>query len=200
MFTKNTKKTYKPEYLEDWPVHFYELTDAPVRLQCIKEYMKAHPDAAEEKRRFEIFNHRYSSIISLQDNYYYGWVMLKSVSESSTFMNRTRRENDLRRYFIDLGVLSENCDEYQLKEWENFANDFVRKSIRGNSYGKQFMGLGHVSDHDKAIRLANDINTVLAVLPREIYLEKQAATLKNYFEKAFIKEVEEGEEILASIH
>jgi len=195
-----SKKEFKPEYLEEWPLHFYELSDAALREKCLKEYLKQHPDSAEDQRRLEILQHRYGTSVRKQDKYYYAWCMLKGVSESTSFLNRRRREKDIRQYMIDLGVLTLKMDELQELEWKNFAADFIEKAMKGNSYGVNLLGLGRVSDHDKAFRIANDIHTVAVSLPREIYLEKQAARFREIMEEAFVAQVKEGNDILAKIH
>lgn len=190
------KKEFKPEYLDDWPSHYYQLNDPYLRELCLKEYLKQHPDSQEDLRRLEIFNHRYGSSVRKQDMYFYGWSMLKAVSQSSRFLNRRRREMELREYFIDLAVLSTKTDELQKKEWENFAADFMEKSLKGSSYGSTLLGLGKVSERDKLMRIANDIHTITFSLPLEVYLEKEAEPLRNILEQAFLDASEDGSDIL----
>ena len=190
------KKEFKMEYLENWPVHYYELDDSGLRLQCINEYLNQHPDSQDDMRRLEIYQHRFGTGLSTQDKYYYAWVMLKSVSQSTVIFNRSHREKDIRKYMIDLGVLSAKTDQFQKQEWENFAVSFIRYALKGSSYGSMLMGLGKVSERDKAFRIANDIRTVTISLPREICLEKEAQPLYDIFAKAFAEAVEDGEDIL----
>ena len=196
---KKTKKTFQPEFLEDWPAKYYEFDDAYLREQCLKEYLKANPDSPEDLRRLEIFEHRYGKGPRHQDGYYYAWSMLKALSQSSTFLNRSRREKDLRQHMIELAVLSAKCDDLQMQEWKNFADGFIRYSLQGHSYGSSLLGLGHVSAHDKAQRSANDIQTVTVDMPHEICLEKEAAPLCSLLEEALIRMSEDGREIVAAV-
>lgn len=190
----------KPEYLENWPTAFYELTDSDLRERCLDAYLEKHPESPSDLRRQEIFYHRYYQTAEKKDNYYYGWSMLKVASQQSTFLNKRHREKEIREYFIDLGVLSSHMDAYQLHEWENFAKSFIEDALKGSSYGTALLGLSKVSDHDKAFRIANDIHTITYTLAREIYLEKEAEPLKKIMEKEFAQSVEDGEEILKLVH
>lgn len=197
---KKQKLQFLPEYLDDWPKHFYELQDASLREQCLKEYSLQHPDSPEEIRREEIFIQRYGNGVRHQDKYYYAWSMLKSMSESATFLNRKKREIELRQYMIDFAILSEKTDDLQILEWQNFANQFIKDSMQGQSYGSTLLGLGRISTHDKISRIAHDIQTVTVSLPREIYLDKQAQPLHNALEKALLESNEEAKEIIDRIH
>lgn len=125
--------------------------------------------------------------------------MLKALSQSTTFLNRSRREKDLRQHMIELAVLSSKCDDLQMQEWKNFADGFIRDSLQGHSYGSSLLGLGHVSAHDKAQRIANDIQTVTVDMPHEICLEKEAAPLCRLLEDALIRMAEDGKEIVTAV-
>jgi hypothetical protein len=196
------KKNEKPldDYLKDWPIQFYQLSDVPLRDKCIRRYLDIHPDSTIDQRRYDIFLQRFGVKEQKVDGYFYNWNLLKAESESSSFLNKKHRQNNLRKYFIGLGVLSTTMDDLQKEEWKNFAEMFVETSINGASYGSTLMGLGKVSDHNKAVRIANDIYTVTCLLPREVYLEKEASVLRTIMEDTFKAKIEGGDEILSHIH
>ena len=196
------KKKVKPldEYLVNWPEQYYQLEDVDLREKCLLRYLDDHPDSQKDLRRKEIFYQRFGLKDKKIDGYFYNWNLLKAESEQTSFLNKNHRQSNLRKYFIGLGVLNPVIDDLQEKEWENFARTFLENAVNGTSYGSTLLGLGKVSDHNKAVRSANDIHTVTYSLSREIYLEKEAAPLRRIMEEQFKNTIEGGEEILARIH
>lgn len=201
MFSLKKKKKELPldDYLKDWPAQYYTLSDVDLREKALLRYLDVHPDSEKDKRRLDVFYQRFGIKSSKIDGYFYNWNLLKAESESSSFLNKMHRQNDIRKYFIGLGVLNQNIDEMQKKEWENFAQTFLENAINGSSYGSTLLGLGKVSDYNKAVRIANDIHTVTYSLAREVYLEKEASQLREIMEEAFKNSIEGGDEILARI-
>lgn len=197
---KKKKEVPLDDYLKDWPSQFYSLSDVDIREKCLLRYLDVHPDSIRDQRRQEIFYQRYGIKDKKIDGYLYNWNLLKAESEASSFMNHRRRENNLRKYFIGLGVLNTSIDEQQKEEWKHFAKTFLENAISGSSYGSTLLGLGKVSDYNKAVRIANDIHTVTYSLAREVYLEKEASLLRTIMEDTFCEMVEGGRDILSRIH
>ena len=129
------KKNEKPldDYLKDWPIQFYQLSDVPLRDKCIRRYLDIHPDSTIDQRRYDIFLQRFGVKEQKVDGYFYNWNLLKAESESSSFLNKKHRQNNLRKYFIGLGVLSTTMDDLQKELLEAIDTYFKEEQDESNT-------------------------------------------------------------------
>lgn len=195
--TRKKKAEFTPEYLDQWPSFYYQTFDEELRKRCLEEYLKEHPDSQVDQRRLDVWHQRYREGIRKQDNYFYAFTMLKAESQSARFLNRSNRETSIRSSLIALNILSVNQpDEAQLAEWKHFAREWMKSAFEGSAYANNLMGLMKVNEHDKAMRIANDIRTLMYTLPREVGLEKEASILRRDLEEAFCEHAEDAESIL----
>ena len=175
------------KYNEDWPTHYYTLTDVSIKKELL-EYHK------EDTDRINMFHKRYAS--NQADLFLQAWMNLKQLStESIHFYNKKRIEKEVKKNLVQLCILDFPMTDYLEKEWSNFFITLFSLCLDSSSYRNIALGVAKVSLKDTYKRLCFDIDSVTTILPSHFGLEKDCISFKNTALQTFFSIIEEGEEI-----
>ncbi len=193
LFNKN--ETIKEEYMADWPKHYFEIENINEREACLKKYLEEHKDSKDDIRRLELLQRRYGSKPSKErgDLFLRSYMMiLISYKNSLNITSTPRKEKVLRKDLSGLGVLDLEYDELLKAEWENLA-DIYLQTCEGHSYRSTLFGFVTLKDDVVAAKIANEIDIVTRLAPREFHLEDECSKIREVFINTYKKRIKNGD-------
>jgi len=191
------KKEGEPEYLEDWPLHYYEIEDIDQRGACLQEMLSRNPDSPEEQERMALFRRRFGKIVSGRraDAFMHGWVMIKVADPSHRLaFSRRHAEREFRESLAELCVLDYPRSAQLEEEWKDFARTWILACSGSASYKSRIFGMLQSSDHVVALRMAAEIDQVTRIIPAQFGLEQECAQLHEIMRDAYVSALDHGEQ------
>ncbi len=189
------KKEIPTDYFEDWPKHYYEIKDIHQREEALKTILKKNSET-DDQIRLDLFHKRYKKENShYSDLFMLGWINCKTLTtEKIYFFNRKRIQKELQNNLTDLCILNYERNPILHEEWQAFSREWILSCIGSHSYKQIAVGIGHVSDKNVAMRIANDIECITKKLPAQFNLEESCKELHDIMVKTYIEMLENGEE------
>lgn len=190
------KKEVNTAYLEDWPLHYYDIKDVNERERCLKKVLEEKPTSKEDAQRLQLLHYRYGELMQEKraDKFMRAWLLSKALTtENIHFFNKKRIEKEFRQYLKDLCVLEYDRNPILLDEWKSFAKEMIFMCCDSSSYKQIAVGLGHVSDKNVAMRIAGDIDDITKKLPTYFSLEEECKELHEIMKQSYIELLENGE-------
>lgn len=183
------------DYLENWPAHYYDITDINKREDCLSEILRISPDSADDARRLEILRKRYGRIRTKRpDLFMNAWLMIKvSGNDRPTFLTRKTFAREVRSYLAALCLVDFEYSEVLREEWEDFARTCITSFANSKTYRSAVFGLMQVSDKNTALRIAHDIIDVTKTIPSWYGYEKEAEPLYHIMKNAYLSLIENGD-------
>lgn len=184
------------DYLENWPLHYYEISDINQRQTLLQNHISQEKND-EDMMRLQILKFRYGDDIKEKraDRFMRGWINAKTLTtENIHFFNKKRIENELNSCLRDLAIIDFDRNTVLHQEWENFAKDFILSCISSHSYKQIAIGIGNVSDNNVAMRIAGDIDSITRKLPSSFGLEKECEELYQIMVQTFQFMLDQGEQ------
>lgn len=191
------KKEGEPAYLEDWPLHYYEIEDIDQRGACLQEMLSRNPDSKEEQERLELYRRRFGKLVSGKhaDAFMHGWVMIKVADPSHRLVfSRGHAEKEFRESLAELCVLDWPRTAQLDAEWRDFARTWVLACSGSASYKSAIFGILQSSDHTVALRMAAEIDQVTRIIPAQFGLEQECAQLHEIMKEVYVSLVAHGGE------
>ncbi len=116
------------------------------------------------------------------------WIYIQAIGHSGVnFLNRKKLEREVRQYIEEL---ESGEDVYE------FAGYFIDSCLSSKAYKTAVFGTISMSDAGAATRLAQDIDEVTRVIPKQFGLGNGSEKLRNAFLKAFTEKIPDAENIL----
>lgn len=189
------KKELQADYFEDWPKHYYEIKDLHQREQALKIMIQKNSNP-NDQIRLEIFNKRFKKENQkYSDLFMLGWLNCKTLTtEQIHFFNKNRMQKELQKNLSDLCILNYEKNAILYEEWESFSKEWILSCIGSHSYKQIAVGMGHVSDKNVAMRIANDIACITKKLPAQFNLEESCKEFHEIMVKTYQEMLENGEE------
>lgn len=184
------------DYLENWPLHYYEISDINQRQALLQNHISQEKND-EDMMRLQILKFRYGDDIKEKraDRFMRGWINAKTLTtENIHFFNKKRIENELNSCLRDLAIIDFDRNTVLHQEWENFAKNFILSCISSHSYKQIAIGIGNVSDKNVAMRIAGDIDSITRKLPSSFGLEKECEELYQIMVQTFQIMLDQGEQ------
>ena len=185
------------DYLKDWPLHYYEIEDISSREECLRRILEDSPGSSADSRRLSLLHRRYGeqNEANRGDRFMGAWMMIKiSGNTSINFLNRKHMEKELRKNLENLCVLGCEPDEYLVREWQDFAECFLRSCTQCKTYGSTLFGMFPLKDRSVASKIAQEIDLVTGILPAAFGLEKECAAFRNIMIDSYVNNLEHGRE------
>ncbi|MCH4193331.1 MAG: hypothetical protein LKF52_13565 [Butyrivibrio sp.] len=185
------------ELMRDWPAHYYEIEDIASREKCLQKILAESPESSADLRRLSLLRTRYGEQHETNrgDRFMGAWMMIKiSGNTGISFLNRRRAEKELRKNLENLCILGSEPDEYLIREWQNFAECFLRSCTQCKTYGSTLFGMFPLKDRSVAAKIAGEIDLVTKVLPSAFGLENECAVFRNIMIEAYKNNLENGQE------
>lgn len=189
---------------EDWPRHYYEITDIDQRENILKEMLETLPAMQEENlRRLEILQKRYPQEPRIQgkrrDNFIAAWMLLMITGRTGVnFLNRKRTEREIRSCLRDFGLLDFPQDDLLRAEWRDFAALWIRTCAQDKAYSSTAFGMLRLKDSTLAEKILSEINEVTLRIPQKFGLEQKVLPLREIMLAAFSRMIPNAQEFLSS--
>lgn len=194
----NKEKAPTIDYREDWPAHYYEIKDIDEREKLLTEMIDANAGDPGDRRRLEILRKRYPANERTggkrKDNFVAAWMELLIDGRLGTnFLNRKKRERDIRKHFTTLCVLDEEADSLLLEEWRQFAKLWIETCAGDRTYDSTAFGLFRLGDERLGKKIASEINEVTGLIPARFGLREELSIFRRIMKETYISMVDQGE-------
>lgn len=194
----------KPDYLQDWPNHYYEIDDIAERKEILQKAIELNLDPAHDKYRLKLFERRYCTgdKKKMIDAFMYAWVMIKASSASSiSFFNKKQKHREMVSYMESLCLLNfepECPEEKQVltEEWNAFAKQFISSCADSRSYRSILFGIATIKDPAVAGKLAAEIKLVTETYPAYLGYAETFLPFRQILMDNFRQMIEDGESYL----
>jgi len=185
---KDTEEKSLDLYLQDWPLHYHELS-VEEKLTLLNKKEQSEGD----ERRLELLKLRYPSLSDTPDKFMEGWMFLRIMEEDHiNFLNKNRKTKDVLAQAEKL-CLTEQVDEVLQEEWKNLADKYIRSCISSTSYRSKLFGLLQADDEDTAFRIARDIDIITRIVPSRTGQEDMFLPLRKCAIEVYTSILENGE-------
>ncbi len=190
------KTEEKIDYLDQWPLHYYEVENINEREKYLKQILSQSPESKEDHERLNVLHIRYGHEKNGKrpDLFLRAWMNLKTAStEKTSFLNHRHKEKEIREYFTELCILNHERNSILHEEWKDFARTWITLCANSTSYRSAVFGMLKVSDQNTAMRIANDIDAITNLLPAEFGLQKECAEFRQILIDTYKSLLENGE-------
>lgn len=200
----NKEKAPAINYKEDWPTHYYDIEDIDTREKILTEMLEANAGDRNDRRRLELLRKRYPANertgAKRKDAFVAAWMGLLIDGRLGTnFLNRKKRERDIRQYFTTLCVLDEEVDAILLEEWRQFARFWIESCAGDRSYDSTAFGLFRLGDERLGKKIAAEIYEVTSTIPARFGLEEELRAFRRVMKESYIAMVDQGERYWADV-
>lgn len=184
------------DYKANWPAHYYDIPDIDTREKLLLEMVEEYGDA-DDQRRLAILRKRYPVVAQKnaprKDAFVAAWMNLLIDGRLGTnFLNRKKRERDIRQYFTALGILNDTPDAILLEEWRQFARLWIETCVGDRTYDSTAFGLFHLSDERLGKKIASEIHEVTGLIPARFGLREEVRCFREVMKDTYISMVDEG--------
>lgn len=200
--------TLPSSLMQDWPKHYYEISDINLREACLLERLAGTSDSKADSEadqiRLFLLRQRFGNsplperirkgmplTISRPrpDLFLRAWLMLKaSYHRGKPLFGKEKARAELCENLSALcipsvspGPHADSARYFPLlrAEWRNFAEVFLRSCMRDSAYRSPILGMFSVSDAQLATRIANEIDLVTQDIPGAFGLANDCADLRD---------------------
>lgn len=195
----------RPDYLQDWPVHYYEIESATEKRAALETALANHLNPPYDTYRLRLLEKRYFNHHKkgTTDAFMYAWAMIKASSSSGvSFFTKKKQLRELLSYMEDLCLVNyepESAEERQVltEEWTSFAAQLISSNAGSRTYCSTLFGLVPIKDTIVARKIANDIQLVTHDYPALFGQEAAFAPLEKIFRDVFCQMIEDGNSYFA---
>lgn len=195
------------DYLADWPLHYYELSDIDKREQLLRERIRRYEssptdDAAalyhDDLRRLSILQKRYPAgeriSTGRKDLFIAAWMMLLIEGRAGVnFFNQRSIGKHIRQYLSELCILDDTVDDVLINEWRAFTKLWIGTCIEDKTYHSTIFGMFPMSDAKLGRKIAREILEVTRIIPAKFKLEQECATFAETVKTVYLTSVEHGD-------
>ena len=194
-----TANNIPENYMEEWPLHYYEIEDISERESALKMFLEQHPDSADDQKRLMLLHKRfgsnlpYSGAANRGDRFMAAWMMIGISGNSSVhFLNRKHMEKELRQNLEALCILNYEKDAVLTQEWQDFARRFLYSCTSCKSYGSTLFGMFPLKDKTVSAKIASEIDHVTRIIPLTFDLAKECEAFRQVMIDNYITTMENG--------
>lgn len=190
-----TANNISKDYMEEWPLHYYEIEDISEREHALTAFLAQHPDSLDDQKRLVLLHKRFGDHTANRgDRFMAAWMMIQISGNSSVhFLNRKRMEKELRKNLQALCILDFEKDDILVQEWYDFARRFLYSCTSCKSYGSTLFGMFPLKDKTVAAKIASEIDHVTRIIPLTFGLAKECEPFRQIVVDTYIKTIENGQ-------
>ena len=190
-----TANNISKDYMEEWPLHYYEIEDISEREHALTAFLAQHPDSLDDQKRLVLLHKRFGDHTANRgDRFMAAWMMIQISGNSSVhFLNRKRMEKELRKNLQALCILDFEKDDILVQEWYDFARRFLYSCTSCKSYGSTLFGMFPLKDKTVAAKIASEIDHVTRIIPLTFGLAKECEPFRQIIVDTYIKTIENGQ-------
>lgn len=175
MFMKK-KEADHSQYLEDWPLHYYEIKDISLREKILQERIAQYDDP-DDQRRLVILQKRYgrAQLKQRPDNFMHTLLMIRQMADTKpNAFNRKTMNEQLITHLETLGVYDE--DPVMEAEWADLFDCYLTVSRKSFSR-PAFLGMGRRDQDTVSAAVMDDLSQMLEEVPARFHLQQDVASL-----------------------
>lgn len=194
-------QTNDPTIFEEWPKHYYEISDPEARGNCLRKILQAHPDSADDRRRLALYEGRFvKGKNGWADLYMRAWIELQVAADMRiSRLNFKKRQADYRKGLSAFGLTDELPDAILLAEWKDFAREYIEACAESRSYRTVALGFGKMSDETVAKKIIKDIWNIMMIVPKKLELDALCAPLRTVMLEVYAEMIVHGQEYLHEV-
>lgn len=197
----NGKQT---DFLQDWPLHYYELPTAAERILALDEAARQGLSTDLDEYRRALCEKRFFSKNKegTTDAFMNAWMMIKaSAAAGVSFLQRKRLKRELEEYMDILcltGFDSENEKSLLARrdEWTDFAKRFIHSCTDSKAYCSTLFGFVPIKDSVIAEKIASEILLVTEQYPSRLGYAAEFAPLREVMCTTYCQMIHNGESYL----
>lgn len=198
------KYNEKPDYLLDWPSHYYDIPSGTKRMEFLDSAKKLGISSPADPYRIKLCKKRFFSQnkSGTVDSFMHAWMMIKASSAAGcSFLQKRRLTRELEKYMEDLCLLHyepENDEELMVlnEEWSDFARYFILSCIGNKNYCSTLFGLVPIKDATVAEKIAAEIQLVTRDYPSCFGYEEEFMPLNRILRDTYCNIIEGGADYL----
>lgn len=189
------------DYLEDWPIHYYEIESATEKQAQLAIAIEKQLDPQSDFYRKKLLEKRYFSLNKNgnADAFMHAWMMIKaSAATGVSFFTKKKLERELLSYMDELCLYHyepEAPEEKKilLDEWNDFARQFIASCVGSRTYCSTLFGFVPVKDAVVAKKLAEEIELVTGRYPAQLGHAEAFLPLREIFIHNYCQMIENGQ-------
>lgn len=188
-----------PDYLQDWPTHYYEIESAIQKREYLVKAMEQNLDPEHDAYRRKLLEKRFFSKNKkgTSDSFMLAWIMIKTDCEN-TPLSPKKKKQEFTKYLKELCLIDyepENEAEQQvlLEEWTDFARRYLSSCTGSRTYCSTFFGIVPIRDEAVARKIAEEINLITKEYPAKLGFPNALLPLREIFISAYCQMIEGGE-------
>ena len=183
-----------------WIETFYQETDAPKRLELLKQNTENELTQADVFRK-KLWVARYGKRKPTKDAFVGSLMELKCLAEGTSLDFGGQRRKQAAKIIstlclADADSLDEELRENLLLELKNVFLKFMEVSRDGRGFTSLVFGMGQLSDEGVVKKIAEQISTMAFQAPHALHMDKEFALLQEAALQAFRQEYPNREHFL----
>ena len=183
-----------------WTEAFYQETDAPKRLELLKQNTENELTQADVFRK-KLWVARYGKRKPTKDAFVGSLMELKCLAEGTSLDFGEQRRKEAAKIIgtlclADADSLDEELREILLLELKNVFFKFMEVSRGGRGFTSLVFGMGQLSDEGVVKKIAEQISTIAFRAPHALHMDKEFALLQEAALQAFRQEYPNREHFL----
>ena len=183
-----------------WIETFYQETDAPKRLELLKQNTENELTQADVFRK-KLWVARYGKRKPTKDAFVGSLMELKCLAEGTSLDFGGQRRKQAAKIIstlclADADSLDEELREIHLLELKNVFLRYIEISRTGRSFTSLIFGMGELSDEGIVKKIATHISEMVFRVPHMLHMEKEFGLLQEAALLAFRQEYPNREHFL----
>lgn len=192
------------DYLQDWPMHYYEIPTAIQRMTILDDAEKKGITTGIDIYRKILCQKRFFSINQkgTVDSFLNAWMMIKASSAAGvTLLQKKRLKRELITYMgmlclTDFDYHTEESLTALTEEWRDFARYFIYSCTGSKAYCSTLFGFVPIKDSVIAEKIAAEIVQVTMDYPAKFGLEAEFSPFRNIMYDTYYQMISHGETYL----
>ena len=189
------------DYLEDWPVHYYEIENAVDKRTQLDAAIQKELDPQFDPYRKKLLEKRYFSLNKngSADAFMHAWMMIKaSAATGVSFFTKKKLERELVSYMEALCLYHYEPEapvekQVLLDEWNDFARQFIASCVGSRAYCSTLFGFVPIKDAAVAKKLAEEIELVTGSYPAQLGHADAFLPIREIFIHNYCQMIENGQ-------
>lgn len=202
------KEEKEINYLENWPMYFYELTAPTKRKEVLLKAIDLQLNPRLDGLRLTILEKRYCFKNNKEDSidsFLHAWMMIKASSAAGVIKFQVPyKQKKLKLLMEELGILNYLVlpvmeQELLIQEWVSFAKFYITSCSQDRTYCSTLFRIIPIKDETVAEKLADEIDQVTRRYPKLLHLEDFFLPFRKTVSTVFCQMIENGEKYWTDI-
>lgn len=189
-----------PDFLENWPAHYYEIKDILQRKEFLEKAISLHLDPDHDCFRMQLLKKRFfaRNKKGTADSFILAWIMIKAsaASADSLFVKKQKQEleNNLKSLCLyDYPSGDEAYQQVLREEWSDFARRYLASCAESKNYCSTLFNMVPLKEEALARKLTSEIDLITRIYPSSFGFEDLLLPLRQIMVDTFCQMIQNGE-------